>query len=105
MQPTTATHRWNASVSTAGSSRSSVSTTCSAEWVTGTETSRLAGRKIPTAPFEGRLVNPLDVNAEFAWHFGLVIALAFLIGIEFHQYQRAERQGLGFGTTRTLTLV
>lgn len=50
-------------------------------------------------------MNPLDVNAEFAWHFGLVIALAFLIGIEFHQYQRAERQGLGFGTTRTLTLV
>ena len=47
----------------------------------------------------------IDVDALFLWHAGLAVCLSFLIGIEFHKYQRTEGQGLGFGTTRTLTLV
>lgn len=47
----------------------------------------------------------LDVDTLFLWHAGLAVCLAFLVGLEFHKYQRTEGQGLGFGTARTLTLV
>ena len=47
----------------------------------------------------------LEVDLPFLWRCGLALALSFLIGLEFHSYQRAEGQGLGFGTARTLTLV
>lgn len=47
----------------------------------------------------------IDVDALFLWHAGLAVCLSFLVGIEFHKYQRTEGQGLGFGTARTLTLV
>src|SRR5579863_240497 len=47
----------------------------------------------------------LDVDAPFLWRAALAVSLSFLIGLEFHKYQRAEGQGLGFGTARTLTLV
>jgi len=46
----------------------------------------------------------LDTDFLFLWRLGMTLALAFLIGLEFHQYQKAEGQGIGFGTTRTLTL-
>ncbi len=47
----------------------------------------------------------LDVDLSFLWRAALAVALSFLIGLEFHRYQRAEGQGVGFGTARTLTLV
>lgn len=47
----------------------------------------------------------LDVDMLFLWRAALAVSLSFLIGLEFHKYQRAEGQGVGFGTTRTLTLV
>lgn len=47
----------------------------------------------------------LDVDMLFLWRAALAVSLSFLIGLEFHKYQRAEGEGLGFGTTRTLTLV
>lgn len=47
----------------------------------------------------------LDVDMLFLWRVALTVALSFLIGLEFHKYQRSEGQGLGFGTARTLTLV
>ena len=47
----------------------------------------------------------LDVDMLFLWRVALTVALSFLIGLEFHKYQRGEGQGVGFGTARTLTLV
>jgi uncharacterized membrane protein (DUF4010 family) len=47
----------------------------------------------------------LDIDSLFLSRFALTLVLSFLVGLEFHQYQRAEGQGLGFGTLRTLTLV
>ncbi len=47
----------------------------------------------------------LDADSSFLWRAGLAVALPFLVGLEFHKYQRSEAQGLGFGTARTLTLV
>ncbi|HEC59330.1 hypothetical protein LCGC14_0560450 [marine sediment metagenome] len=38
-------------------------------------------------------------------HFLLVVALSFTIGLELHSYRRASNQDLGFGTTRTFTLI
>ena len=46
----------------------------------------------------------LDIDLSFIWRLGVTLTLAFLIGLEFHQYQKAEGQGIGFGTTRTLTV-
>lgn len=37
--------------------------------------------------------------------FILVVALSFTIGLELHSYRRANNQDLGFGTTRTFTLI
>lgn len=37
--------------------------------------------------------------------FLLVVALSFTIGLELHSYRRANNQDLGFGTTRTFTLI
>ncbi len=37
--------------------------------------------------------------------FGLTLALSFVIGLEFHSYRRANQRDLGFGTTRTFTLI
>ncbi len=47
----------------------------------------------------------LDVGTLFLWQALLTLSMSFLIGLEFHKYQRNEGQGLGFGTARTLTLV
>lgn len=47
----------------------------------------------------------IEVDVLFLWHGGLAVCLAFLVGLEFHKYQRTEGQGLGFGTARTLTLI
>ena len=38
-------------------------------------------------------------------HFLLVLALSFTIGLELHSYRRANNQDLGFGTTRTFSLI
>jgi uncharacterized membrane protein (DUF4010 family) len=35
----------------------------------------------------------------------LTVALSFIIGLELHSYRRASEQDLGFGTTRTFTLI
>ncbi|MGA9575259.1 MAG: DUF4010 domain-containing protein [Lysobacterales bacterium] len=37
--------------------------------------------------------------------FVLTVALSFIIGLELHSYRRANGQDLGFGTTRTFTLI
>lgn len=47
----------------------------------------------------------LDIDTLFLWRVILTVSLSFLIGLEFHKYQRSEGQGLGFGTVRTLSLV
>lgn len=47
----------------------------------------------------------LDADTSFLWRVLLTMALSFLIGLEFHNYQRSEGQGVGFGTVRTLSLV
>jgi uncharacterized membrane protein (DUF4010 family) len=39
------------------------------------------------------------------WHFVVTIAFSFVIGLEFHSYRRAAGRDLGFGTTRTFTLI
>ncbi len=39
------------------------------------------------------------------WQFALTIAFSFVIGLEFHSYRRAAGRDLGFGTTRTFTLI
>ena len=49
--------------------------------------------------FEQSVVPPLLV------HFGLTLALSFVIGLEVHSYRRANQLDLGFGTTRTFTLI
>lgn len=38
-------------------------------------------------------------------HFAIAAVLSFVIGLELHSYRRAVGHDLGFGTTRTLTLV
>ena len=45
------------------------------------------------------------VDLLFMEHAALAVSLAFLIGLEFHNYLRSEGGGLGFGTLRTLTLL
>lgn len=50
-------------------------------------------------------ISVLDVDLPFLWRAVLAVSLSFLVGLEFHRYQRTEGQGLGFGTTRTLTLL
>src|SRR5574337_1887191 len=52
----------------------------------------------------GAMMPILDIDLVFLARLGVTVALAFLIGLEFHQYQKAEGQGIGFGTARTLTL-
>ena len=47
----------------------------------------------------------LVADTAFLLQAALTVSLAFLVGLEFHNYQNAEGQGLGFGTARTLTLV
>lgn len=47
----------------------------------------------------------LDIDAAFLWRVLMTVSLSFLIGLEFHKYQRSEGQGVGFGTVRTLSLV
>jgi len=42
---------------------------------------------------------------ELLSQFLLVVALSFTIGLELHSYRRANNQDLGFGTTRTFTLI
>ncbi len=37
--------------------------------------------------------------------FAATVALSFVIGLELHSYRRGAGEGLGFGTTRTLTLI
>jgi uncharacterized membrane protein (DUF4010 family) len=37
--------------------------------------------------------------------FLMTVALSFIIGLELHSYRRANEQDLGFGTTRTFTLI
>ena len=37
--------------------------------------------------------------------FAATAALAFVLGLELHSYRRAQDEGVGFGTTRTLTLI
>lgn len=49
--------------------------------------------------FEQGVVPPLLVQ------FGLTLALSFVIGLEVHSYRRADQLDLGFGTTRTFTLI
>jgi len=46
-----------------------------------------------------------SVGELFLWRAVLAISLSFLVGLEFHNYRRTEGQGLGFGTTRTFTLI
>jgi len=38
-------------------------------------------------------------------HFLATISLSFLIGLELHSYRRINKTGLGYGTTRTVTLI
>jgi hypothetical protein len=35
----------------------------------------------------------------------MTLALSFIIGLELHSYRRVNNQDLGFGTTRTFTLI
>lgn len=37
--------------------------------------------------------------------FALTVAFSFVIGLELHSYRRVDQAGLGFGTTRTFTLI
>jgi uncharacterized membrane protein (DUF4010 family) len=37
--------------------------------------------------------------------FAATVVLAFVLGLELHSYRRAQDEGVGFGTTRTLTLI
>ncbi len=37
--------------------------------------------------------------------FVATVVLAFVLGLELHGYRRAQDEGVGFGTTRTLTLI
>ena len=37
--------------------------------------------------------------------FVITALLSFIIGLELHSYRRANEQDLGFGTTRTFTLI
>ena len=37
--------------------------------------------------------------------FGATTVLSFVLGLELHSYRRAQDEGVGFGTTRTLTLI
>jgi uncharacterized membrane protein (DUF4010 family) len=50
-------------------------------------------------------ISSLDAGTPFLWRVLLTVSLSFLIGLEFHKYQRGEGQGVGFGTARTLTLI
>ncbi len=38
-------------------------------------------------------------------HFAVTVILSFVLGLELHGYRRAQDEGIGFGTTRTLTLI
>lgn len=38
-------------------------------------------------------------------HFVLTLVFSFVIGLELHSYRRANKPNLGFGTTRTFTLI
>ncbi|MGE5240149.1 MAG: MgtC/SapB family protein [Bacteroidota bacterium] len=49
--------------------------------------------------FEQGVVPPLLIQ------FGLTLTLSFVIGLEVHSYRRANQLDLGFGTTRTFTLI
>lgn len=37
--------------------------------------------------------------------FVATVVLSFVLGLELHSYRRAQGEGIGFGTTRTLTLI
>jgi uncharacterized membrane protein (DUF4010 family) len=37
--------------------------------------------------------------------FTATVVLSFVLGLELHSYRRAQDEGIGFGTTRTLTLI
>jgi len=38
-------------------------------------------------------------------HFLLAVLFSFVIGLEFHAYQQVNRHNIGFGTTRTFTMI
>ena len=37
--------------------------------------------------------------------FAATVVLSFVLGLELHSYRRSQGEGIGFGTTRTLTLI
>ena len=37
--------------------------------------------------------------------FAVTVVLSFVLGLELHSYRRSQGEGIGFGTTRTLTLI
>ena len=37
--------------------------------------------------------------------FAAAVVLSFVLGLELHSYRRAQDEAIGFGTTRTLTLI
>ena len=37
--------------------------------------------------------------------FVATVVLSFVLGLELHSYRRSQDEGIGFGTTRTLTLI
>lgn len=47
----------------------------------------------------------LVTDERFLLQAALALALSFMIGLEFHNTQRVELRGEGFGTTRTLALI
>ncbi len=52
----------------------------------------------------GELFN-LAIFPPLLKQFVITIALSFIVGLELHSYRRANHQDLGFGTTRTFTLI
>ncbi|WP_448507448.1 MgtC/SapB family protein [Immundisolibacter sp.] len=49
----------------------------------------------------------MDSNAlpPLLLQFAATVVLSFVLGLELHSYRRAQDEGIGFGTTRTLTLI
>jgi uncharacterized membrane protein (DUF4010 family) len=51
-----------------------------------------------------KLIDP-TIFPPLLTQFVITALFSFIIGLEFHGYRRAHRQDLGFGTTRTFTLI
>jgi len=51
-----------------------------------------------------RLIDP-EIFPPLLTQFILTALISFIIGLELHGYRRANKQDLGFGTTRTFTLI